>query len=53
MKILKSKMQDYLNSFWGEYREIFFEKSKWFNLSCVNWNFKTPSFSNLEWFSVL
>lgn len=53
MKITKQQLENYLNLFSWEYREIFFEKSKSFRFVCVNWVFKTPSFSTLEWFSVL
>jgi len=53
MKITKLQMQNYLNSFSWEFREIFFEKSKTFKFSCLNWIFKTPFFSTLEGFSIL
>lgn len=51
--INKNQIQWLLNSFWGKYKEIFFEKSRWFRIWFLNWKFKTPNFSNLEWFSVL
>lgn len=53
MKIFKNDVEKYLNSFEWEFREIFFEKSKSFRFVNLNWNFKTPTFSTLEWFSVL
>jgi len=53
MKILKLQLENYLNSFSWEFREIFFEKSKTFKFTCVNGKFKTPSFSTLEWMSIL
>lgn len=53
MKIFKEELEKYLNSYAWEYREIFFEKSKNISFTCVNWKFKVPRFSTLEWFSVL
>lgn len=53
MKIYKNEVSNYLNKFLWDYKEIFFEKSKSFNFVCVNGIFKTPSFSSLEWFSLL
>lgn len=53
MKIAKQELEQYLNYFDWEYKEIFFEKSKGFSFSCLNWKFKVPKFSTLEWFSVL
>lgn len=53
MKITKIELQNYLNSFQWEFREIFFEKSKNFRFICLNWEFRTPVFSTLEWFSIL
>ncbi|MDD5770483.1 MAG: TldD/PmbA family protein [Candidatus Gracilibacteria bacterium] len=53
MQITKEQTQNYLNSFNGEFREIFFEKSKTFKFTCVNGIFKTPVFSSLEGFSIL
>lgn len=53
MRITKLQMQKYLNFIQWDFREIFFEKSKTFKFSCLNWVFKTPIFSTLEWFSIL
>lgn len=53
MKINKEELQQYLNTFDGEFREIFFEKSKSFRFICLNGEFRTPSFSSLEWMSIL
>lgn len=53
MKVTKLQMQTYLNLFEWDFREIFFEKSKTFKVTCVNGVFKTPVFSTLEWFSIL
>lgn len=53
MKITKLQMQKYLNSIYWDFREIFFERSKTFKFSCLNWVFKIPTFSTLEWFSIL
>lgn len=51
--INKTLLEKSLNSFWWKYKEIFFEKSKGFKIAFLNWKFKTPSYFNLEWFSVL
>ncbi len=53
MKIIKQDIEKYLNSFEWEFREIFFEKSKSFSFWCINWTWKTPSYSILDGFSVL
>lgn len=53
MQINKQQLQTYLNMFAWDFREIFFEKSKWFRILCLNWEFRTPAYSTLEWFSVL
>lgn len=53
MKITKNELQKYLGMFYWDFREIFFEKSKNIRFTCLNWEFRTPIFSTLEWFSVL
>lgn len=53
MQLKKQQLQEYLNIFSGEFREIFFEKSKWFRILCLNGEFRTPAYSTLEWFSLL
>lgn len=53
MKINKDDLQKYLNSFSGDFREIYFEKTKKFYFTCLNGIFRTPSYATLEWFSVL
>lgn len=53
MKIFKNDVTKLLNSFEWDFKEIFFEKSKSFKIVCVNGVFKTPSFWENEWFSVL
>jgi len=42
-----------LNSFGGEYREIFLEQTKSFACSCVNGVFRTPTFSSLSGGNIL
>ncbi len=53
MKIQKHDLQNALNSFEWDFREIFIEKSKSMRISALNWVFKVPSFSTLEWLSIL
>ncbi len=53
MIIKKDNLEEYLNSFSWDFREIFIEKSKSFRVSFVNGKFKTPYFSSLEWVSFL
>lgn len=53
MQLTKQDTQKYLNSFSWEYKELFFEKSKNFWFSFINWIWKTPILSTLEWFSIL
>lgn len=53
MKLTKLEIEKYLNSFSWDFREIFFEKSKTFRFTALNWVFRTPVFSSLEWFSIL
>lgn len=47
------KMQELLNSFWWEYREIFIEDSKWVSIVMVNWEIKKPVYSLTTWASLL
>lgn len=53
MKIFKKDLEKYLNSFSWDFRELFFEKSKTFKFVAINWVFKTPQITTLDWFSVL
>lgn len=53
MKIYKKDIENYLNSFSWDFREIFLEKSKTFKFWALNWVFKTPWISTLDGFSVL
>ncbi|MBW7954554.1 TldD/PmbA family protein [Candidatus Gracilibacteria bacterium] len=53
MQLTKQDTQKYLNSFSGEYKELFFEKSKNFGFSFINGIGKTPILSTLEGFSIL
>lgn len=53
MKISKIDMQSCLSKINWDYREIFLEKSKSYRFTFVNWKFKTPVFSTLEWVSFL
>lgn len=53
MKIRKQNLESVLNSFEWDFREIFIEKSKSMRISALNGVFKVPSFSTLEWFSIL
>gem|GEM_PF-3320069 len=53
MNIKKRTLQDALNAFDGEYREIFLENTKSFACSCVNGVFRTPTFSSLSGGNIL
>ena len=53
MKIEKKLMQNIINTIPWDFREVFIEKSKSQRFVFVNWNFKTPSISTLEWVSIL
>lgn len=53
MYIKKHDLQNHLNAFSWDYREIFFEKSKSFRILCLNGQYKTPAYSTLEWVSIL
>lgn len=53
MELLKKDLENYLNSFSWDFRELFFEKSKSFKFIAINWVFKTPQISTLDGFSVL
>ncbi len=53
MHIKKQDIQNYLNTFSWDYREIFFEKSKSFRILCLNGQFRTPVYSTLEWMNIL
>lgn len=53
MHIKKQDLQNYLNTFSWDYREIFFEKSKSFRILCLNGQFKTPAYSTLEGMNIL
>lgn len=53
MHIKKQDLQNYLNIFSWDYREIFFEKSKSFRILCLNGQFKTPAYSTLEGMNIL
>lgn len=53
MKITKQISQNILSSFAWDYREVFFEKSKWFSILAINGEFRTPHYSTLEGFSLL
>lgn len=53
MQIKKQQLQQYLDLFSWEFREIFFEKSKSFRILCLNGEFRTPVYSTLEGFSLL
>ncbi len=53
MKIYKKDLQEALNNFEGEYREIFIEKSKSVRLNCLNGVVRVPSFGSLDGLSIL
>jgi len=53
MNIQKTSLENALNSFAGEYREIFLERSKSFACTCVNGFFRTPNFSSMSGWNIL
>ncbi len=53
MKITKQSLQNHLNSFSWDYKEIFIENSKSFNFTCINGIFKTPAINILSGYNIL